>query len=42
MLSNAPHELAYDDGAFRTVFLRPIMPSARDTSVSADFVLASA
>jgi hypothetical protein len=36
-----PHaHLAYDDGAFRTVFLRPVMPSARDTSVSADFVLA--
>ncbi|MFO1150553.1 MAG: twin-arginine translocation pathway signal [Alsobacter sp.] len=36
-----PHaHLAYDDGAFQTVFLRPVMPSARDTSVSADFVLA--
>lgn len=36
-----PHaHLAYDDGAFRTVFLRPVMPSPRDTSVSADFVLA--
>lgn len=36
-----PHaHLAYDDGAFETVFLRPVMPSARDTSVSADFVLA--
>jgi hypothetical protein len=34
--------LAYDDGAFKTVFLRPVMPSARDTSVSADFVLAPA
>ena len=33
-----PHaHLAYDDGAFQTVFLRPVMPSARDTSVSADF-----
>ncbi len=38
-----PHaHLAYDDGAYRTVFLRPVMPSARDTSVSADFVLAPA
>lgn len=37
-----PHaHLAYDDGAFQTVFLRPIMPSARDKSVSADFVLAA-
>jgi hypothetical protein len=36
-----PHaHLAYDDGAYQTVFLRPVMPSARDTSVSADFVLA--
>ncbi|WP_210496631.1 twin-arginine translocation pathway signal [Microvirga antarctica] len=36
-----PHaHLAYDDGSFETVFLRPVMPSARDTSVSADFVLA--
>lgn len=36
-----PHaHLAYDDGAFETVFLRPVMPSASDTSVSADFVLA--
>jgi hypothetical protein len=27
-----PHaHLAYDDGAFQTVFLRPVMPSARDT-----------
>ncbi len=38
-----PHaHLAYDDGAYETVFLRPVMPSARDTSVSADFVLAPA
>ena len=38
-----PHaHLAYDDGVFQTVFLRPVMPSARDTSVSADFVLAAA
>ncbi|WP_375691666.1 twin-arginine translocation pathway signal [Pseudooceanicola sp. LIPI14-2-Ac024] len=38
-----PHaHLAYDDGAFKTVFLRPVMPSASDTSVNADFVLAPA
>ena len=38
-----PHaHLAYDDGAFQTVFLRPVLPSAGDTSVSADFVLAPA
>lgn len=38
-----PHaHLAYDDGAFQTVFLRPVMPSAQDTSVAADFVLAAA
>lgn len=35
-----PHgHLAYDDGAFKTVFLRPIMPSPQDTSLSAHFVL---
>ncbi len=38
-----PHaHLAYDDGAYQTVFLRPVMPSASDTSLSADFVLAPA
>jgi hypothetical protein len=38
-----PHaHLAYDDGAFQTVFLRPIMPSARDTTVAGHFVLAAA
>ncbi|MDY8109525.1 twin-arginine translocation pathway signal [Fulvimarina sp. 2208YS6-2-32] len=31
--------LAYDDPAFETVFLRPVMDSARDTSLTADFVL---
>lgn len=36
-----PHgHLAYDDRAFKTVFLRPVMPSASDTSLQADFVLA--
>ena len=39
-----PHgHLAYDAGfdgnGYQTVFLRPVMPSARDTSLSADFVL---
>ena len=39
-----PHgHLAYDadvsGGAFRTVFLRPVMPSTHDTSLSAHFVL---
>jgi len=38
-----PHaHLAYDDGAYQTVFLRPVMPSPRDVSVGADFVLAQA
>lgn len=38
-----PHaHLAYDDGTYQTVFLRPVMPSAQDRSVSADFVLAPA
>ena len=31
--------LAYDSGDFQTVFLRPVMASARDTSLQADFVL---
>lgn len=31
--------LACDDDGFETVFLRPIMASARDTRLSADFVL---
>lgn len=35
-----PHaHLAYDSGAFKTVFLRPVMPSAKDTSLKAHFVL---
>lgn len=38
-----PHaHLAYDDEAFKTVFLRPVMPSASDTSLEADFVLVPA
>ncbi|WP_340161215.1 twin-arginine translocation signal domain-containing protein [uncultured Hoeflea sp.] len=35
-----PHgHLAYDSDGFKTVFLRPVMASASDTSLSADFVL---
>jgi hypothetical protein len=35
-----PHaHLAYDSGEFETVFLRPVMKSAKDTSLNADFVL---
>ncbi len=38
-----PHaHLAYDSGEFETVFLRPIMASSRDKSLSAHFVLQSA
>ena len=35
-----PHgHLAYEGEGFKTVFLRPVMASARDTSLSAHFVL---
>jgi protocatechuate 3,4-dioxygenase beta subunit len=35
-----PHgHLAYDSGDFQTVFLRPVMPSAKDTTLEAHFVL---
>ena len=35
-----PHgHLAYDSGDYRTVFLRPVMPSAKATSLEAQFVL---
>ena len=35
-----PHgHLAYDSGEFKTVFLRPVMPSSKDTSLEAHFVL---
>lgn len=38
-----PHgHLAYDDADYETVFLRPVMASASDTSLRADFVLAPA
>ena len=37
-----PHgHLAYDSGDFQTVFLRPLMRSAKDTSLEAHFVLQS-
>jgi hypothetical protein len=31
--------LAYDDDAYETVFLRPVMARSSDTSLSVDFVL---
>ena len=35
-----PHgHLAYDSGEFKTVFLRPILPSVKNTSLEAHFVL---
>jgi hypothetical protein len=35
-----PHgHLAYDSGDYKTVFLRPVMPSAKATSLEAHFVL---
>jgi len=35
-----PHgHFCYDSGAFRTVFLRPVMPSPKVTSLEAHFVL---
>lgn len=38
-----PHgHLAYDSGEFKTVFLRPVMKSAKETSLEANFVLAPA
>lgn len=33
------YDAAFDDKGFETVFLRPVMRSARDTRLSADFVL---
>ncbi len=36
---NLAYDADYDDGGFGTVFLRPIMPSASDTSLRVDFVL---
>lgn len=38
-----PHgHLAYDSGDFETVFLRPVMASPEQTSLSADFLLSPA
>ncbi|CTQ48803.1 hypothetical protein [Jannaschia donghaensis] len=38
-----PHgHLAYDSGEFQTVFLRPVMASAGETSLTVDFVLVPA
>ncbi len=35
-----PHgHLAYDSDEFKTVFLRPVMSSAKDSSLTADFIL---
>jgi hypothetical protein len=35
-----PHgHLAYDSGEFKTIFLRPVMRSAKETSLEAHFVL---
>jgi hypothetical protein len=35
-----PHgHLAYDSGGFETVFLRPVMSSAKDTDLEAHFIL---
>lgn len=36
------YDAAHDGNGFETVFLRPVMPSASDTSLSAHFVLRSA
>ncbi|MGO4665441.1 twin-arginine translocation pathway signal [Bosea sp. 2RAB26] len=38
-----PHiHIAYDDPGFTTLFLRPVLNSRHDTSITADFVLAPA
>ena len=38
-----PHvHIAYDDPGFATLFLRPVLGSRHDTSITADFVLAPA
>lgn len=36
------YDAAHDSNGFETVFLRPVMRSARDTSLSADFILRQA
>ena len=38
-----PHvHIAYDDGGYDTLFLRPVLKSERDTSITVDFVLGGA
>lgn len=38
-----PHaHLAYDDPAYKSVFLRPVMSSPQDTSLNVEFILAPA
>jgi len=41
-LGQAHAHLAYDSGEYETVFLRPLLSSAKDTSLMAHFVLQSA
>ncbi|WP_172122525.1 MULTISPECIES: twin-arginine translocation pathway signal [unclassified Devosia] len=41
-LGQAHAHLAYDSGEYETVFLRPLLSSAKDTSLTAHFVLQSA
>lgn len=36
------YDTEFDDNGFQTVFLRPVMGSARDTTLNADFVLTPA
>ena len=36
------YDADYDDGGYETVFLRPVMPSASETSLRVDFVLREA
>ncbi|MCI4665582.1 MAG: twin-arginine translocation pathway signal [Neomegalonema sp.] len=36
------YDAKYDENGFETVFLRPVMPSSRDKSLSAHFVLRTA
>lgn len=36
------YDADFDDHGFETVFLRPVMPSSRDTTLAADFVLRQA
>ena len=37
-----PHvHIAYDDGEYDTLFLRPVLKSERDLSITVDFILGS-